>query len=225
METEKVYCGVDFHARMQTVAFCRLGDGEVQISELHHQKDDIRGFYSQFTGEVIVGLETGGYSSWFEAMVEEMGHTVWLGHAAEIRRRGNWRQKNDRRDAELILDIMIRGDFPRIHRHNRQSVASTGPVRRVIGRRLPACRCFRFRCRSAPTRGCRPGEAVCNPSGSCEASCRENRGCGNSHRDCPAACPRRPARKRRSCPGDWRWLPPGSPCRHAHCCRGSEFQR
>ena len=120
--TGTVYCGVDFHARMQTIAFCSLGDGEVQIAELDHRRDDIRGFYSQFTGEVIVGLETGGYSSWFEAMVEELGHTVWLGHAAEIRRRGNWRQKNDRRDAELILDIMLRGDFPRIHRHNRESI-------------------------------------------------------------------------------------------------------
>jgi transposase len=55
-------------------------------------------------------------------MLEELGHTVWMGHAAEIRRRANWRQKNDRRDAELILEIMLRGDFPKIHRHSRESV-------------------------------------------------------------------------------------------------------
>jgi len=107
---------------MQTVAYCDSADGEIQLAQLDHRKDDVRGFYSQFTGQVIVGLEAGGYSSWFETMLEELGHTVWTGHATEIRRRANWRQKNDRRDAELILEIMLKGDFPRVHRHNRESV-------------------------------------------------------------------------------------------------------
>ena len=107
---------------MQTVAYCDTTDGEIHLVQLEHRKDDIRGFYSQFTGEVIVGLEASGYSSWFEAMLDEIGHTVWMGHAAEIRRRANWRQKNDRRDAELILEIMLRGDFPQIQRHSRESV-------------------------------------------------------------------------------------------------------
>jgi len=120
--TRTVYCGVDFHARMQTVAYCDSTDGEIHRAQLDHRKDDVRQFYMQFTGEVIVGLEAGGYSSWFEAMLEEIGHTVWMGHATEIRRRANWRQKNDRRDAELILEIMLRGDFPRIHRHTPESV-------------------------------------------------------------------------------------------------------
>jgi transposase len=107
---------------MQTIAYCDSANGEIQLAQLDHRKDDVRQFYSQFTGQVIVGLETGGYSSWFETMLEELGHTVWIGHATEIRRRANWRQKNDRRDAELILEIMLKGDFPRIHRHNRESV-------------------------------------------------------------------------------------------------------
>ena len=120
--TRTVYCGVDFHARMQTIAYCDSADGEVHLIQLDHRKDDVRDFYSKLTGLVIVGLEAGGYSSWFETMLEELGHTVWMGHAAEIRRRANWRQKNDRRDAELILEIMLKGDFPKIHRHSRESV-------------------------------------------------------------------------------------------------------
>ena len=40
---------------------------------------------------------------------------MWLGDAAEIRRRARRRQKNDRRDAELILDLLLRGEFPRVH--------------------------------------------------------------------------------------------------------------
>jgi transposase len=54
-------------------------------------------------------------------MIEELGHEVWLGHATEIRRRARWRQKNDRRDAELILDLMLHDEFPRLHRPTKES--------------------------------------------------------------------------------------------------------
>jgi hypothetical protein len=47
---------VDFHARQHTVCFCDLAGGEVSLAELRHDRDDVRGFYSQFTGEVIVGV-------------------------------------------------------------------------------------------------------------------------------------------------------------------------
>jgi transposase len=47
-------------------------------------------------------------------MLAELGHQVWLGNAAEIRRRAKRRQKNDRRNVELILDL-LRGEFPRVH--------------------------------------------------------------------------------------------------------------
>lgn len=111
------YCGVDFHARQQLVKWCNTGEGEIHEQQLGHQSiDEVREFYAQFKGEVIVGFETSGYSSWFEAMLEDLGHQVWIGHATEIRRRARSRQKTDRRDAELILDLMLKDEFPRIHR-------------------------------------------------------------------------------------------------------------
>lgn|SRR6266508_851834 len=111
------YCGVDFHARQQLVKWCNTDDGEIHERQLWHQSiDEVREFYAQFKEEVIVGFETSGYSSWFEAMLEELGHQVWIGHATEIRRRARARQKTDRRDAELILDLLLKNEFPRIHR-------------------------------------------------------------------------------------------------------------
>src|SRR6266849_10904024 len=102
-----IYCGVDFHARQQLVKWCNADDGEIHEQELgHHAIEEVREFYGQFKGEVIVGFETSGYSSWFEVMLEELGHQVWIGHATEIRRRARARQKTDRRDAELILDLL-----------------------------------------------------------------------------------------------------------------------
>jgi transposase len=85
--------------------------------ELKHQdKAELKKFYSRFSGPVLVGLEASGYSPWFEQLLEDLGHEVWLGDATEIRRRARRRQKNDRRDAELILDLLIHHEFPRIHR-------------------------------------------------------------------------------------------------------------
>lgn len=116
-----IYIGVDFHARSQTVAWCDTSNGEIQTRTLHHQKDDVRGFYAQFNGEVIVGIEASGYSSWFEELLLTLGHQSWIGDAAEIRRRARRRQKNDRRDAELILELLLRSEFPRVYRPSLKS--------------------------------------------------------------------------------------------------------
>jgi transposase len=111
-----VYCGVDFHARQQTICFRDSAGEESRLAELRHDRDDLRGFYSQFTGEVVVGIEAGGYSSSFVELLEGLGHRVLIGDAAEIRRRVRRRQKNDRRDASLILDLLLKGEFPQVHR-------------------------------------------------------------------------------------------------------------
>ena len=119
---DRIYIGVDFHARQQTICYLKIETGELVICELKHQdKQEVRSFYAQFNGPVIVGLEASGYSPWFERLLEELGCEVWLGHATEIRRRARWRQKNDRRDAELILDLMLHNEFPRLHRPAVQS--------------------------------------------------------------------------------------------------------
>jgi transposase len=111
-----IYCGVDFHARQQTICYCDTADGQVHLKELRHEEDDTRAFYSQLAGEVIVGLEASGYSTWFVELLEGLGHRVLSGDAAEVRRLAKRRQKNDRRDAALLLDLLLRDEFPQIHR-------------------------------------------------------------------------------------------------------------
>jgi transposase len=117
-----IYIGVDFHARQQTICYLKTETGELVTCELKHQdKEQVRAFYKQFQGHVLIGLEASGYSPWFEAMVEQLGCEVWLGDATEIRRRARWREKTDRRDAELILDLMLHHEFPRLHQPAAQS--------------------------------------------------------------------------------------------------------
>lgn len=81
-----IYCGVDFHARQQTVAYCDMADGAIHLRELDHVGADVHDFYSSLTGEVVVGIEASGYSTWFVELVESLGHRVLIGDAAEIRR-------------------------------------------------------------------------------------------------------------------------------------------
>jgi len=118
-----VYIGVDFHARQQTVSYLTTEDGEIKRQQLDHgQPAEVRRFYGQFSGQqVVVGFESSGRAAWFEEMLEELGCEIWIGHAAAIRLFARRRQKNDRRDADLILDLLMRGDFPRIHRYSAES--------------------------------------------------------------------------------------------------------
>lgn len=116
-------CGVDFHARKQTISYLTTEDGEIHHQELAHEGDAVRAFYTELRSrdQVVVGFESSGYAAWFEELLEELGCEIWVGDAAAIRRRAPRRQKNDRRDAELILDLMVQGNFPRVHRRSPQS--------------------------------------------------------------------------------------------------------
>jgi transposase len=120
-----VYIGVDFHARQQTISYLTTEDGEIKRTQLDHSEPHkVREFYEQFRGQqVLVGYEASGYAAWFEELLEELGYEIWQGHATVIRQFARRRQKNDRRDADLILDLLVRGDFPRIARHSAESRA------------------------------------------------------------------------------------------------------
>jgi transposase len=117
------HCGVDFHARSQTVRYLSTKDGEIHAVELVHERDDVRAFYAGLEQPVIIGLESHGYTAWFEKLLEELGHQIWIGDAARIRRFATRRQKNDDRDAELILELMLADRFPRLYRPSSESRA------------------------------------------------------------------------------------------------------
>jgi len=142
----RVYIGVDFHARQQTLSYLTTEDGEIHRLRIEHNTEDVghdnvRAFYTGFAGEVIVGLEAGGYSQWFEDLMEELGHQLWVGDAAEIRRLAPRKQKNDKRDADLILDLMISGRFPRLIRrsaHSRQVLSQIGYRHKLVKMRTMA---------------------------------------------------------------------------------------
>ena len=68
-----LYIGVDIHARQQTLSYLDSSDGTTGQVVLDHEVDDVREFYAQFHGEVIVGIEACGYTNWFEELIEALG--------------------------------------------------------------------------------------------------------------------------------------------------------
>jgi len=63
---------------------------------------------------VRVGIEATGPMHWFQRLLAELGHELWIGDSAKIRSSELRKQKTDERDARLILELLLANRFPRI---------------------------------------------------------------------------------------------------------------
>jgi transposase len=107
--------GCDFHPGYQQIAMWDKATGEMLERALSHErKEEVRAFYAGLEGPVRVGIEASGQSQWFERMISELGHELWIGDAAKIRASCERKQKTDRRDAELLVKLLDENRFPRI---------------------------------------------------------------------------------------------------------------
>ena len=112
--------GCDFHPSCQFVAWVDTEGGESKEQKLMHGDGEAERFYRQIGPGALIGLEATGNSHWFIDMATEMGHTVWVGDAAQIRARQVRKQKTDRRDAAHLLELLLKNEFPRIWTPSRE---------------------------------------------------------------------------------------------------------
>jgi transposase len=106
--------GCDFHPGFQQVAIFDKRTGEYQQRRLRH-REEAEEFYRNLAGQAVrVGMEACGHYPWFEGLLAECGHELWLGEAAKIRASVVRQQKTDRRDAEHLLRLLREERFPRI---------------------------------------------------------------------------------------------------------------
>jgi transposase len=106
--------GCDLHARQQTLAMLDSATGEVVTMTLKHEGNNVREFYSSLPRPARVGIEATGSMHWFVNLMEELGIECQVGHPAKIRAAEARKQKHDRRDADLILKLLVENRFPRI---------------------------------------------------------------------------------------------------------------
>jgi transposase len=111
-----IIIGVDFHPEFQQIASVDTDSGEFQEKRLAHPAEAEQ-FYRDLAAQgkkVRVGMEASGHARWFERLLAELQLELWIGDAAQIRAKRVRKQKTDRHDAQLILKLMLKDDFPQI---------------------------------------------------------------------------------------------------------------
>jgi transposase len=94
--------------------------GETGEQKLVHASGEAQQFYRQLGAPVLIGMEATGNSQWFIELVEDLGHELWIGDAAQIRASYVRKQKTDKRDAAHILKLVVEGRFPRLWTPDRE---------------------------------------------------------------------------------------------------------
>jgi len=108
--------GCDYHPSFQQIAFVDTDTGELQERRLEH-REEAEKFYRGLGVQgmkVRVGMEASGHARWFERRLGELNFELWIGDATEIARKRARKQKTDRQDAQHILRLLLKDDFPRI---------------------------------------------------------------------------------------------------------------
>jgi transposase len=111
-----IIIGVDFHPEFQQIAFVDSNTGEFQEKRLVHGQEAEQ-FYRGLAAAgqpVRIGMEASRQARWFERLLSELQFELWIGDAAQIQSKRVRKQKTDRQDAQLILKLMWKDDFPQI---------------------------------------------------------------------------------------------------------------
>jgi Transposase len=140
--------GCDLHARQQTLAMLDTETGEMVRRTLLHEGNNVREFYSTLPRPVCVGIEATGSMQWFVNLMEELGIECPVGNPAMIRAAEPRKQKQDRREADLIRTLLVENRFPAIWLPSRELQDLRAPSSVGTG----CGRAYRMRCRPSPWR-------------------------------------------------------------------------
>ncbi len=77
--------GCGFHTRYQQIAMLNTETGELVERRLKHEHREARNSYSSLPKPALVVIEATGHAQWFERMLAEQDHEVWIGHASARR--------------------------------------------------------------------------------------------------------------------------------------------
>jgi len=118
--------GCDLHASQQSIAMLDRDTGVVVERTLTHEGGAVREFCAAIPPPVVVGIEATGSMGWFLRLMEELAIECRVGHPTTIRKAETRRQKHDRRDAALLLQLVAEDRFPATQRGMRNT--DSGPA-------------------------------------------------------------------------------------------------
>src|ERR1700693_4636501 len=111
-----IILGCDYHPGFQQIAFVDTETGDYGEQRSEHSEGAEK-FYRDLAAQgkkVRVGMEASGHARWFERLLAELNFELWIGDATEIARKRERKQKTDRQDAQHILRLLLKDDFPQI---------------------------------------------------------------------------------------------------------------
>ena len=106
--------GCDYHPSWQQICWVDTLTGETGERKLEHAQGEAERYYRALSGPVRIGMESTGNCQWFAELVVSLGHELWVGDASRIRAAEVRQQKTDRRDAALLLKLLLENRFPKI---------------------------------------------------------------------------------------------------------------
>ena len=99
----------------QQIAFVNQATAEYGMLRLDHKSGEAEQFYRGLAGQQVrVGVEATGTLRWFERLLEELRMEMWVGDPIKVRAAAARKAKTDKRDAELLLRLLLENRFPRI---------------------------------------------------------------------------------------------------------------
>ncbi len=109
--------GCDYHPGMQQIAWFDEPSGEYGEQALEHSTGEAERFYRELKRggvQVRVGIEASGQTRWFERLLAELEMELWIGNPAKIAAQRVRKQKTDREDARLLLQLLRENRFPKL---------------------------------------------------------------------------------------------------------------
>lgn len=120
MNTESIYIGCDLHKRTSNLCVKTKEGRTLLETKIKTVRDEFRHVLAPYPGAHIV-FEPVSQSWWLGDELEELGLTVYLANARDVKAIAHTRVKNDKIDAEVLCDL-LRGDLlPESYRSSREA--------------------------------------------------------------------------------------------------------
>jgi len=111
-----IIIGCDYHPGFQQIAYVDNETGELKEQRLEHPESAEK-FYRELAGQgrsIRVGMEASGHARWFERLLAELNIELRIGDAAKISAKRVSKRRTDQLDAQHILKLLLKEDFPQI---------------------------------------------------------------------------------------------------------------
>jgi transposase len=113
------YAGIDYHKKFIVVS---LGDskGELLLQEkLYNDEGELKRFFKQYPRLKCAVESCRGYE-WFVDLLEEMGMEVFLGHPRKIKLIAESRNKTDKVDSKILMQLLANNFYPTVYRATKE---------------------------------------------------------------------------------------------------------